>query len=48
MPKGVLHPLPFDFSPRLALVALLRTKFALSGERVIVPLAVEAQACKVS
>jgi hypothetical protein len=32
----------FDFAPRQALVTPLRTKFALSGERVFFPLVVEA------
>jgi len=39
---GVFHAKSFDFAPRLALVAPLRTEFALSGERAVFPLVVEA------
>ncbi len=38
----------FDCVPRLSLGTPLRTKFALSGERVFVPLVVEASVCNIS
>ena len=45
---SILYDSSFDFAPWRSLVVSFRTAAALSGERVLVPLAVEARAWKIT